>query len=955
MKKIILLLLIFAINLLQAQVPQSERDALIALYNATDGPNWTYTDNWNTNNPVNTWTGVTVENINGQDHVTQIELKRKNLTGTIPAEIGNFPYLTKLNIGNNHLSGTIPTEIGNLTNLTYLRLSFNNLSGAIPTEISNLTNLSYLSLAFNDLSGTIPANFSSFTSLEYLFFSGNNLSGTIPDLSSNTNLLYFYIYQNDFQFADLEPHFNDINNLIQANNGYFIYTPMNKLDTELSIDMVNGNNYTLNMPTVSGTGVTYQWYHNDIAISGATSQTYTINNTQDSDLGDYTCKAGSPVIPDLTIDRNVIHLYGTILQSDKDALLALYNATDGPNWTNHDNWDTTEKVYNWYGIKMRGNRVIEIDLQNNNLNGTIPSNIGDLTELLKLNLSYNGSNYYPGDLHGSIPPEIGNLTSLEYLWIDFANLSGNIPPEIGNLSNLKDLALWYNQLTGSIPPEIGNLSNLETLTVEDNPLTGAIPASLANLTKMRSFWIGNNQLTGDIPAGLFDNMPDLYYTAIYGNDLTGDVDLSHNLGLRGVWMYEMQISSIDMRNGQNDKIWYFYTYSNPNLSCIYVDDKNASYLSNWNIDPNSHFVESQAECDALTQTTYVPDDNFENYLETHDAQGNTVPVGDANSMGNGIANDDYVFTSRISNVTSLDVHQQNISDLTGIEGFQNLQSLSCYLNQLTNLDVSQNTDLQSLDCQSNQLTGLDVTQNTSLLYLNCDSNQITNLDVSQNTDLLTLGCGNNYLTSLDVTQNSALLNLYCHVNQLTTLNTSQNPALTTLICAYNQLTIVDVTQNPNLSKLWVFNNNLSSLNVQNGHNTQLTGTSYGQQRFRATGNPDLICIFVDDANYSTNNWIEIDPQSHFVETQAECDALHIDESFKESIQVYPNPFTDKIDIKVADAANIKTIRIQNMQGQIIYKGDFMPQISLPNLQRGMYLLNITDKQGNQAVFKLMKD
>ena len=146
MKKITLLFLILAINLLQAQVPQSERNALIALYNATDGPNWYNNSNWNTSNPVSSWYGITVENISGQDHVTKIELRRKNLTGNIPSEIGSFPYLTVLNIGNNHLSGTIPAEIGNLTNLTFLRLSFNNLSGTIPTEISNLTNLNFLTI-----------------------------------------------------------------------------------------------------------------------------------------------------------------------------------------------------------------------------------------------------------------------------------------------------------------------------------------------------------------------------------------------------------------------------------------------------------------------------------------------------------------------------------------------------------------------------------------------------------------------------------------------------------------------------------------------------------------------------------------------------------------------------------------------------------------------------------------
>ena len=124
----------------------------------------------------------------------------------------------------------------------------------------------------------------------------------------------------------------------------------------------------------------------------------------------------------------------------------------------------------------------------------------------------------------------------------------------------------------------------------------------------------------------------------------------------------------------------------------------------------------------LAQQTYVPDDNFEAYLE-------------ANNMGNGIANDDSVTTSNIVGITSLDVSNSPlsvwvlISDLTGIEDFTALTSLHCQFNQLTSLDVSQNTALTYLNCGGNQLTNLDVSQNTALNYLNCDSNQLTCLNV----------------------------------------------------------------------------------------------------------------------------------------------------------------------------------------------------------------------------------
>jgi len=97
----------------------------------------------------------------------------------------------------------------------------------------------------------------------------------------------------------------------------------------------------------------------------------------------------------------------------------------------------------------------------------------------------------------------------------------------------------------------------------------------------------------------------------------------------------------------------------------------------------------------ISQQTYVPDNNFEAYLE-------------ANGMGNGIANDDYVTTANINTVIYLDVNGQSIADLTGIEDFTALTVLFCFSNQLTSLDVSQNTALTYFQCHDNQLTCLNI-------------------------------------------------------------------------------------------------------------------------------------------------------------------------------------------------------------------------------------------------------
>ena len=236
--------------------------------------------------------------------------------------------------------------------------------------------------------------------------------------------------------------------------------------------------------------------------------------------------------------------------------------------------------------------------------------------------------------------------------------------------------------------------------------------------------------------------------------------------------------------------------------------------------------------------TYVPDDNFENYLE-------------ANGMGDGITLNDSINTLSIEMLMSLDVSNENISDLTGIEDFTVLSSLKCYSNQLTSLDVSNNIYLTALRCQSNQLTSLDVSQNTALNSLFFYSNFLTSLDVSNNTALTYLYGHSNQLTSLDVSQNTDLYFLKCENNQLTSLDVSANTALQHLHCYSNQLTSLDVSNDTALIELHCQDNQLTSLDLRNGNNTNMPTFSIF---FNATNNPNLYCINVDDVSWSTTNW-----------------------------------------------------------------------------------------------------
>ena len=175
--------------------------------------------------------------------------------------------------------------------------------------------------------------------------------------------------------------------------------------------------------------------------------------------------------------------------------------------------------------------------------------------------------------------------------------------------------------------------------------------------------------------------------------------------------------------------------------------------------------------------------------------------------------DSSLSDTEIAAVKKINCSNKGITNLKGIEYFTSLNILWCTDNQLTALDVSENTALTKLNCCFNKLTSLDVSKNTALTILECNANRLTSLDVSKNTALTELNCSINKLTALDVSKNTALTELYCNDNQLTSLDVSKNTALISLSCVCNQLTSLDVSKNTALTKLNCSINKLTALDV----------------------------------------------------------------------------------------------------------------------------------------------
>jgi Leucine-rich repeat (LRR) protein len=477
-----------------------------------------------------------------------------NRFGSVPSSIGNLVNLGSLNLSNNHLSGAIPSFISNLVNLTYLNLSDNQLSGAIPSSIRNLAKLEGLYLNNNKLSGSIPSSIGNLVNLRYLYLYNNQLSGSIPSSIGNlVNLYEVWLYHNEL--SDSIP--SSIGNLVKVHQ---LYLDSNHLSGSLPSSLIKlhniwnprgdglslySNYFTFaglelivqsfrrvllfyapqaiipihqngNALYVSAGGTlsnnTYKWFRNKTLI--ATIKGDSLFHPLQS--GNYFARVNNTVCWQLVLHTDTIY-YDAFLQ-DSLALVDLYKSTDGATWLHRKNWLTKNRLSTWYGVTVTSARVAEVSLSSNGLSGSIPSSIGNLSNLQHLDLSLN-------QLNSGIPSSLGNLVHLTYLDVGVNKLSGIIPSSIGKLIHLTYLSMGGNQLTGAIPSSFTNLVNLDTLYLQFNQLSGSIPSFIGNFTKLTYLNLRHNQFNGSTPSTI-GNLINLQHLVLDFNQLTGDIPTS---------------------------------------------------------------------------------------------------------------------------------------------------------------------------------------------------------------------------------------------------------------------------------------------------------------------------------------------------------------------------------------------------------------------------------------------
>ena len=316
---------------------------------------------------------------------------------------------------------------------------------------------------------------------------------------------------------------NHINITAFYANTHFCFDPTN-IDSKITV-ILRGCRYIITGVTAGTASFNVNFRVTDGSVR---SRAVTVNVASIAPLSSANCSNGTFV--NTTANPRVSGANNDLVE-DCQALVALHE-----NWrntaANNDlpsshfmkTWGTgsaSERlIQNWSGVTVSSGRVTALNLSGlggdgDGVSGSIADEIGDLTGLSVLDLSYNS-------LTGSIPTQIGSLTGLTILDLTDNQLSGSIPTQIGSLTSLTELDLSVNDLSGSIPSQIGSLTSVAVLNLSYNGLTGAIPGGLGSMAALEELYLNHNSLSGSIPTQL-GSLTGVVEVYLDNNDLTGSI------------------------------------------------------------------------------------------------------------------------------------------------------------------------------------------------------------------------------------------------------------------------------------------------------------------------------------------------------------------------------------------------------------------------------------------------
>ncbi|HPR30862.1 MAG TPA: sugar-binding protein [Prolixibacteraceae bacterium] len=562
----------------------------------------------------------------GMPDLQALNIRNCNLTGEIPASVGLLTDLWSLDLAQNQLSGSIPVELGNLVNMNTLNLDNNELNGSLPAGFGDMAQLRELRLNNNQLGGAIPNGLGNSANLFVLTLENNqfqhanlepiwgwtNFAGITEfvyapqgEIGSESTVFTSEGYAVTLAIDSYAPSVNDEyqwyknNELIPGANGQTLVfeSPVpadageyncvvtNTVTTTLTLTSLP---ITLHVGSVGLVGTFNEWggstdepFVQDDEDPDLWSLVFTLTNNGDVKFrwnNDWTINWGDNAFPagiavqdganipaaegHYLIDFNIATGEYSFEYIDSLALVALYDSTGGASWNNHDNW-LTGPLATWNGVTVENGRVVGLNLGwDNNLNGELPDQIGDLSAIKWFIASGNDG------LTGNIPATIGNWASLQTLGFYNCSITGTIPAEALTLNRLEQIDLSWNNFDAAPMPDFGLLPNLHTLTIEACNFTGPIPAGLSGLTQLTTLYLSENlnldaggipdlsaatnlrvlgmnncNRTGTIPAWL-TQMASLQRVLLGGNSLTGAIP-SNFIAPGNIVEYIVNFNNID--------------------------------------------------------------------------------------------------------------------------------------------------------------------------------------------------------------------------------------------------------------------------------------------------------------------------------------------------------------------------------------------------------------------------
>ncbi|KAL6846169.1 hypothetical protein ACP4OV_023617 [Aristida adscensionis] len=469
----------------------------------------------------NLLSGAVPSVLGGLSQLRRLDLSNNNISGAVPPAIGNMTLLEELVMANNLLSGAIPPAVGNLTSLQMLDISGNLLTGEIPAELAGLQSLGALDLSQNQLAGGVPPSLAELGAMDYLRLEYNHLSGPIPAaiFLNCTVLGYVDLGANNLS-GEIPRHGEGALAVLNLYSNSLTGTLPRWLAncTALLMLDVENNSIADELPTGIIAGKTHLWY---LHLSNNRFWSHDGNTNLEPFFAALSnCSSVQEVEAGAVgIGGRLPSRLGAMLPASILHLNLEMNQIEGP-------------------IPTDIGDVINITLMNlssNLLNGTIPASICRLPSLQRLTVSGNA-------LTGEIPACIGNAASLGELDLSGNALSGSVPSSIGRLPQLSYLSLQRNRLSGEIPASLGRCASLIALDLSSNRFTGGVPEVAAGITTLN---LSRNQLAGELPGDL-GNMQQVETIDLSWNNFTGTIfagvsgcveltllDLSHN-SLAGV-------------------------------------------------------------------------------------------------------------------------------------------------------------------------------------------------------------------------------------------------------------------------------------------------------------------------------------------------------------------------------------------------------------------------------------